>query len=76
MQMHLEKAKSETEKTLVERKYNGLKDRERQFNDKRFKDLLAKDVNGDGVISLEEWIISEAPVILARDSLRTTSSSM
>jgi hypothetical protein len=73
MQMHLEKANSETERTLIARKYSALKERERQFNDKRLKDLLAKDVNGDGDISLEEWIISEAPVVLARDSLRTST---
>lgn len=49
---------------------NNLSFRERAFNMKRLGDLKARDTNGDNMISWEEYLTSEAPVILARDATR------
>jgi hypothetical protein len=37
---------------------------------KRLSDLKSRDTNGDNMISWEEYLTSEAPVILSRDATR------
>jgi len=67
----LEAANTDDEKSTIEKKYDGFKQREKKFNDSRLAELLKKDTNGDGTITWQEFLVSEAPLHLIRSALKS-----